>query len=79
MAIAGENGPASLDQASRKSHSCRGSASAHFFFAVFALFALPQARQKAQKLQKIFPVAAGDQAHKKLLRSLAALIGLREN
>jgi len=79
MAIAGESGPASLSKASRKSHSCRGRASARFFFAVFAFFALPQARQKTQKLQKIFPVAAGDRAHKRLLRSLAALIGLREN
>jgi len=50
----------------------------HTSFLQFLRF-LPCRRQKAQKLQKIFPVAAGDQAHKKLLRSLAALIGLREN
>jgi hypothetical protein len=35
---------------------------------------LPAARQKAQKLQKIFSVAAGDHAHKRLLRSHETLL-----
>src|SRR5690348_8098858 len=38
-------------------------------FVVWALLAWPQARPKAPTPQKIFPVAAGDQVHKRLLRS----------
>ena len=46
---------------SDKSHSRRGSASAHFSFAVVVLCALPQARHKAPQLQEIFPdCAVGD-------------------
>src|ERR1700724_3594768 len=51
-------------RASQKSRSCRGKASARFSFAVLAPFAFPKGRQKAQELQKIFPVAAGDHAHR---------------